>query len=164
MTTMDITRQTEAEGLARARELVQMILRDWDWMTWNELLADDIVLSLKLGSVGNSRLGDFGAVDGELQIVGVEDAKRALMSIYSELKNGFSITTEIVGGYDVALLGNFVVRATKEDSEASSSPIVLYMAFNSEGEIEKMTIAAIDLNPLAKAIRTAAQSGSYHLS
>jgi hypothetical protein len=164
MSTMDITRQTEAEGLAHARELVQMILRDWDWMTWNELLADAIVLSLKLGSVGNSRLGDFGAVDGELQIAGVADAKRALKSIYSELKNGFSITTEIVSGYDVALPGNFVVRTTKEDSEASSLPIVLYMAFNSEGEIEKMTIPAIDLNPLAKAIRAAAQSGSYHLS
>ena len=160
MTKMDMARSAEAEGLAGARELVQMVLRDWDWMSWNELLADEIVLSLKLGSIGIDQLGDVGAVDGNLRITGLEDAKRALKSIYSELKNGLAITTEIVSGYDAALLGSFTVYSTGESTEASSMPIVLYMAFNGEGKVEQMTIAAIDLHPLAKAICTAAQRGS----
>lgn len=162
MTTMDIARQMQAEDLARARELVQMILHDWDWITWNELLADDIVLSLNLGSIGIEQLGDFSVVDGNLQIIGLDNATRALKSIYSELENGLSVTTEIVSGYDVVLLGNFALHPTKENMEATSFPLVIYMAFNSEGRVEKMTIAAIDLHPLAKAIGTAAQSGIHH--
>jgi len=46
----NITPQMEAEDLAR--EAVQMVLRDWDWMTWNGLLADNIVPALDLGAVG----------------------------------------------------------------------------------------------------------------
>ncbi|HVP34245.1 MAG TPA: hypothetical protein VMT09_11425 [Steroidobacteraceae bacterium] len=39
-------REMEAESLARVRETVQGVPRDWDWMTWNQLLADDVALSL----------------------------------------------------------------------------------------------------------------------
>jgi hypothetical protein len=35
------------------------------------------------------------------------------------------------------------------------------LAFNPEGEIKKLTIAAVDLHPLAKAIRIAAQTGTF---
>ena len=78
MTTMDIARQTEAEDLSRARELVQMILHDWDLMTWNELLAEDVVLLLNLGSIGTERLGELSVVDGRLQTIGLESATRTL--------------------------------------------------------------------------------------
>jgi hypothetical protein len=95
----------EAEDLGRAREMVQMILRDWDWLTWNDLLADDVVLSLRLGA-GN-KAGAFGAAGGILQATGRDDPKSALKTIYSDLKNELSVTTEIVSGYDAVLLGNF---------------------------------------------------------
>jgi hypothetical protein len=68
------------------------------------------------------------------------------------------VTTEVVSGYDVALLGNLVVPTTKENEDDSSTPIALYLAFNPEGEIEKLTIAAVDLHPLTEAIRSAAQT------
>ena len=42
--------QMEADDLARAKNMVQMILQDWDLMSWNVLLADDVELSLKLGA------------------------------------------------------------------------------------------------------------------
>ncbi len=84
MTATDVTRRMEAEDLAHGKELVQMILRDWDWMTWNELLADDVVLSLKLGEGGG-----FGAVGGNLQVVGREDAKCALRASTVTLEAGF---------------------------------------------------------------------------
>jgi hypothetical protein len=34
------------------------------------------------------------------------------------------------------------------------------VAFNPEGEIEKLTIAAVDLHPLTNEIRSAAQTGA----
>ena len=89
-----------------------------------------------------------------------------MKSIYRDLKNAVSVTTEVVSGYDVALLGNMVVRATKDQDEDDirSLPIALYMAFNPEGRIQKLTIAAVDLGPLTKAIRSAAQTGALQSS
>ena len=150
----------EADELARAKDMVQMILQDWDFMSWNELLADDVVLSLRLEAAGFDRIGDIGGVGGNLQVSGREDVKRVLKSIYADLKNRTSVTTEVVSGYDVALLGNLVVPTTEEDEDDMWSPIALYMAFNPEGEIEKLTIAAVDLQPLTEAISSAAQAGT----
>jgi hypothetical protein len=62
---------------------------------------------------------------GDLHVKGRADAKRVLQSIYSDLESGLSVTTEIVSGYDVALVGNWAVRSTKENTEASSLPVVL---------------------------------------
>lgn len=159
MTTMDVARQMEAEDLARAREKVQMILRDWDLLSWNTLLADDVVLSISLGKADVDRGGDFGTLGGHVRVTGREDAKNVLKSIYDDLRSGLSVTAEVITGYDVALLGNLALRSTKENTDAASLPIVLYMAFDDEGKIEKMTIAAVDLDPLIEAIRAAVKSG-----
>jgi len=37
MSTTDVVRQMEADDLARAKTMTEMILQDWDLMTWNEL-------------------------------------------------------------------------------------------------------------------------------
>jgi hypothetical protein len=162
MTSIDTARQMEAEELAHAKDLVQMVLRDWDWLTWNDLLTDDVVLSIRLGAVGISQIGEFGAVGEKLQVTGREEVKRVLKSIYSDLRSGLSVTTEMISGYDVALLGNLALRSTKENTEDLSLPIVLHMAFDYEGKVQKMTIAAVDLNPLIEAIRSAVQSNAAH--
>ena len=81
--------------------------------------------------------------------------------MYRDLKNRTSVTTEVISGYDVALLGNLVVPTTKENEDDSSLPIALCLAFNPEGEIEKLTIATVDLHPLAGAIRRAAHTGVH---
>jgi len=148
-------RQMEAEGLARARETVQMVLRDWDWMTWNQRLADDVVLSLRLGTPAINWLGGPRGVTGHLQVTGREEAKRVLKSIYRDLRNGLSVTTEIIRGHDVMLLGTLAPRSIMENPNAPSVPIVLYLAFNDDGRVKKLTITAVDLHPLANAIREA---------
>ena len=125
MSTTDIVRQIEAENLARAKELTQSILENWDFATWNELLADDVVLNLRIASAGIDRIGDLNAAGGNLQIAGREDAKRVLKSIYGDIKRGLCVTTEIVSGYDVVLLGNMALGVP-----AKSWPIVIYMKFN----------------------------------
>jgi hypothetical protein len=137
--------------------MVQMILRDWDWLRWDTLLAENIALSVQLGAAGTHKPG------GNLQVTGRDDAKRALKEIYAGLREGLSITTEIVSGYDAILLGNFSRQSSNENAGDVSLPAVLYMAFADEGKIEKMTIAAADLSSLIEAIRAAAQSNAAHL-
>ena len=102
----------------------------------------------------------LGGVDGNLQVVGREDAKRVLRSIYGNIKSGLNVTAEILSGYDVTLLGNLTLPSTKEGCREKASPIVIYMEFTSEGEIRVMTIAVIDLRPLIDQIRSAAQTGT----
>jgi len=117
-----------------------------------------VVLSVRLDAIGIKQINGLGAVGGKFQVVGREEAKRVLKGLYGDLRSGLSVTTEIISGYDVALLGNFALRSTKEDTKAFSLPIAIHMAFDYEGKVQKMTIAAVDLNPLLEAIRAAAQS------
>jgi hypothetical protein len=155
-TEMPTAWRMESDDLARAKDVVQTILQDWDFMSWNVLLADDVVLSLKLGAVE-----DLGGVSGSLQVSGREEAKRVLKSIYRDLKSRTSVTTQVVSGYDVALLGNLVIPTTKENEDDRSLPLALYMAFNPEGEIDKLTIATVDLQRLTEAVRIAARTGAF---
>jgi hypothetical protein len=156
---VDVTRQIEAEDLAHAREMVQMILRDWNWLTWDTLLADNVALSLSLGAANINTAGEFRVAGGNLQVTGHENVKRVLQDIYGALRSGLSVTTEIVSGYDVALLGDLAARSTNENAETVTLPLVLYMAFSEEGKINKMTITAADLHPLIEDIRATAQRG-----
>jgi hypothetical protein len=160
MSTTDTARQLEAEDLARAKSMTQNILGDWDWLSWNELLADDVVLSLKLGSIGIDRIGGLAAAGGNLQVEGREDAKSVLKSIYDDMMRGLSVTTEILSGYNALLLGTLTLELTKETAVSGSWPIVIYMEFNPYGRISVMTIAAVDLQPLTDAIRNAAQTSA----
>ncbi len=164
MAMKDVARQIEAEDLARARRMVEMVLQDWDLSTWNQLLDDDVVLSISLGEVVGDRFGDLAAAGGNLTVRGREEAKRVLRSIYDDLLDALSVTTEVVSGYDVALLGRLAATSTRENGDMASLPIVLYMAFDDDGKITKMTIAATDLQPVTDAIRTAVESGAAKLS
>jgi hypothetical protein len=157
MSTAKIDWQPGSEDLALAKNMVKSILGDWDWISWNELLAFDVVLSLRMTQVGGE---DLQTVDGVLRVVGREEAERLLKRIYPSIKSGLCIITEILSGYDAVLLGNITLPSTKEGESEKASPIVIYMDFNSEGEIHVMTIAAIDLQPLADQIRCAALSGT----
>lgn len=158
MSTTDSAPPLEAEDLARARKMTQQILEDWDFTRWNDLLAVDVRLSVKMGSIDVDRVGSLAAVGGNLQVSGREDVKRVLESIYDDIRRGLSVTSEILSGYDVALLGNFELEGTEEGAGSQSWPIVIYMAFNAYGEIITMTIAAVDVKLLTDAIRRAVQT------
>jgi hypothetical protein len=160
MAMKDVGRQIEAEDLARARGMVQTVLQDWDLSTWNQLLDEDVVLTISLGEVAGDKFGDLAAAGGRLRVEGREETKRVLRRIYDDLLDGLSVVTEIVSGYDVALLGRLAVVSTKEDGDTKSLPIVLYLAFDDDGKVTRMTIAAADLQPLTEAIRTAVEKAS----
>jgi hypothetical protein len=157
MSTVKADWQPESEDLALAKDMVKSILGDWDWISWNELLAFDVVLSLRMAPVWGD---DLQTVDGVVRVVGREDAERLLRRIYPNIKSGLCIITEILSGYDAILLGSITRPSTKEGECEKASPIVICMDFNSESEIHVMTIAAIDLHPLADQIRCAALNGT----
>ena len=158
MSAADIAKMIEAEDLARAKDLTQSILQNWDFITWDELLADDVVLSMRMATVGIDRVGDFEAIGGNLRVVGRDDVRRLLKTIYSDIKRDLRVTTEFVSGYDVVLLGKIALPFFK-DLSAKTWPVAIYMSFDDDGKIRVMTISIIDLKPLADAIRTAAQTG-----
>ena len=155
MLTPDIARQLEAEDLTRAKDLTRNILENWNFSTWNELLADDVVLFLHLELVGVDRIGDLNVAGGNVRVVGREDAKRVLKCIYSDIKRDLRVTTEFLSGYDVVLLGNMALGGF-----GKSWPIVIYMGFNDDRKICVMTIAVVDLQSLTHAFLSAAKVGT----
>ena len=159
MSTTDIERRLEAEDLALAKSMIQRILRNWELTTWNELLAEDIVLSVRSGSIDFGQTDVLAKAHGNLQVSGRENARQVLMSIYGNLRRGLCVVTEIMSGRDAVLVGELSLESTKEDALPQSSPIVIFMEFNSRGRISVMTVAAVDLTPMIEAIRGAARSG-----
>jgi hypothetical protein len=157
MSTTNMDRQRAAEGLAHAKRIVETTLEGWDLLTWNELLADDVRLSLSFGAMDVGRLGDLRATGGSLDVRGKKQAKEVLQSIYSDLRTGLAVTTEVVSGYDAILLGNLAVQTSGEGFE--SVPVGVFMTFDPRGRVQEMTIAAIDVPALTDAIRNAARAG-----
>jgi hypothetical protein len=153
MSTINVERQPEAEDLARRKRITEAVLEGWDQLTWNELLADDIVLSLRLGRLVISRISELRGCGGVFQVIGQGQAKRLLKRVYSDLRNELSIKTEVIIGYHGILIGKLTVRKVGQDVEVF--PVVIYMALNSERKIKSMTVSIVDLQPLPEAIRNA---------
>lgn len=151
MSTKDVELQLEAEDLARTKRMIEAIVGGWDQLTWNELLADDIVLSLRLGTLDISRISELEGCGGDFQVAGQKQAKHLLNSIYSDLRKDLSVTTEVISGYHVILLGKLAARKAGHDVECL--PVVMYMALNSERKVQEIKIAIVDLQTLADAIR-----------
>jgi len=159
MSIADIGRQLEVEDLARAKDLTQSILDNWDFITWGELLADDVVLSVRLNAVGIDRIGDLNVARDNLRAVGRDDAKRVLKSVYADIKRDLRVTTEFLSGYDVALIGTMALGGF-----GKSWPMVIYMGFNDDGKISLMTISVVDLQPLFDTILSAARVGTLQVA
>jgi hypothetical protein len=158
MSTMDVARHVQAEDQARARRMTETTLEGWELLSWNELLADDVVLSLKLGAVDASRLGELDAAGGDLEATGRDEAKDVLRAIYSDLRKDLTVTTKVISGYEAILLGCLAVPKAGQDLE--TLPVGIYMAFNSHGKIREMTIAIVDLRAATDAMRNAVRNGA----
>jgi hypothetical protein len=138
-----------------------------DLLSWNELLADDVRLSLRLGTLDVSRLGDLQAASGNLEVFGKAQAKEVLQRIYGDLRKRLSITTEVVSVYDAIVFGNLAL--TTNDGGIESLPMGVFMAFDARGRavtipmygmgnsLNVATTAAILLNWLSQQLTGAAQ-------
>ena len=140
--------QTSQEHQAQARQMVQDVLNRWDWKTWDQLLADDVRLSLKLGSVMTDQSGQLAAVGLKADYNGREDAKKALKQVYGELKKNFTIDKEVVSGNEAVFVGD--LNVSQPQKQAQPIPMVVYLMFNDQGKIKQFTIATVDLQQLAQ--------------
>lgn len=154
MGNIDLDRQNEADRLAEAKTMVKRVVWEWDWLTWNQLLEEDVVLTLKMQAVGLASIDGFAAAKDGVEVSGRDDARN---TIYEELKTGVSITTEVVSGYDFALFGALRVTA---NGDLKSYPIAIFIEFNPEELIQVMTIATIDIDPFLESLKHAVQNGA----
>jgi len=70
MSTAEVERRLNATSLTHAKRMIETILEGWDLLTWNELLADDVVLSVRLGTAGMSQTGELPGLRANLQVTG----------------------------------------------------------------------------------------------
>jgi hypothetical protein len=140
-----------AEELAQAKHMVQRVLNSWDFQPWNQVLADDVTVNFKLGTVGVDSTGSPAAAGADLEAHGRENAKTLLKQVYGDLKKNVKIVGEVAYGYDVVLLGDLNVTTVKDNPQ--SLPIACFMHFNPKGKIEKLVLASVDTRPLLNAIR-----------
>ena len=63
---------------AQARKMVQEVLNHWNLTTWNELLADDVTLSIRLGTATKDSAGEPALLGLKIEYKGRDAAKKAL--------------------------------------------------------------------------------------
>jgi hypothetical protein len=155
MTPIDLARIDHIEGLAR--RVARLFTGDWDRAKWNELLADDVVLSIRPGTKCITQNCNV------THAFGCENALRVLETVHGEIRNGLSVNTKLVNGSDIVLLGNLARQSMVENTADAAIPIVVHLAFDKAKKLKKMTLAAINLNPLAEAIFAAVRNGVSHV-
>ena len=74
-----------------ARDMVQRVLDLWDYETWNQVLAPDVQVDLKLGTITTDSDGMPAALGADIQVNGRNEAKKALKQIYGDLKKNVNI-------------------------------------------------------------------------
>lgn len=75
-------------------------------------------------------------------------ARRMLKSISGGLSKDLSISTEIISGSHIILLGKLAAQ-----SRAQCMSVVIYMALTSEKKIQDMTIAIVDMQTITAAMK-----------
>ena len=142
----------EIKQLAQSRQMVQEVLNHWRFKTWNQLLADDVVFNVRLGTAAKDSAGDAVLLGLRAEYTGRDAVKKALREIYGDLHKDFQITTEIARGPDVVLLGELAVTAKGKASAAA--PIAVHMAFNKAGKVERIGIFSVDVRALAATLES----------
>jgi hypothetical protein len=143
----------EIKQLAQARQMVQDVLNHFDFKTWNQLLADDVVLNIRLGTATKDTAGDPALLGMKVEYKGRDAAKQALREIYGDLHKDFKVITQIAHGPEVVLMGELAV--TSKGKDPATLPIAVYMAFNPAGKIERMGIFSVDVRALVASLQTA---------
>ena len=139
MSSKDAERQLESNDLARTKWLMGTGLASCNPQNWNEWLADDVVLSLRLSAVDITRIDNLRGYSGVFRAVGKKQSRCVLNGISRGLSKDLSITTEVISGSHLILFGKVAARTAQIGSRYM--PVVIYMALNSQKKIQEMTIA-----------------------
>ena len=96
--------------------MVQDVLNHWNFKTWNQLLADDVVLNMRLGTATKDSAGDAVLLGMKVEYTGRDAVKKALREIYGDLRKDFQITTEVVHGPERRAVGRIGGNAERQGS------------------------------------------------
>jgi hypothetical protein len=143
MSANNVERQPETKDRAQVKQMIKTILKGWDHLTWNELLADDVILSFRSAKVDVSQLAALRGYSSVFQATGQKEVTHVLASMYGDLRKDMSVTTDFISGYHVILLGHLFVH--RMIGHIESFPMVIYMDLNLERKIQRMTIAVVSL-------------------
>jgi hypothetical protein len=138
MSSKDAERQLESNDLALTKWLMGKGLASCNPQNWNEWLADDVVLSLRLGAVDTPRIDNLRGYSGVFRAVGKKQSRHLLKGISIGLSRDLSITTEVVSESHLILLGKIPARTAQIGPR--HMPVVIYMALNPQKKIQEMTI------------------------
>jgi len=163
MTTKDLERPADSEASESERELVDFVMHHWRFMSWTELLSSDVVLTLKPGAIGIDEIAGTRVQDGVLRAEGRDDATRVLKAIYERLRDDFHITTKLISGFDLVLAGNLVLKSGREHGDDLVVPLAVFVTFEEEGKVARMSIFQLDLQPVVEALRNTALAGGGKL-
>ncbi|HEX7897147.1 MAG TPA: nuclear transport factor 2 family protein [Planctomycetota bacterium] len=127
-----LTQGSEEKNLATARKA----FLEWDSKTWDDALASDATLALKITGVREGAI-----VSASVGYKGREEVKAALEALYQDFKPETRIATRIVRGADVVFMGD--VSVSTSDGERKTLPIVAHLKFDDDGKIRHMTLVAV---------------------
>ncbi|MDE2112658.1 MAG: hypothetical protein KGJ79_16070 [Alphaproteobacteria bacterium] len=114
MTPGDHTQSAAAQLLGRA--IAELISTCWNTANWDGLLADEIVLSIKLGTAGLRYLDDPGTFTSNVLVTGRANALHILERVCNVLRARLSINTKLVTGREIVML-----RHLKADTQSADT-------------------------------------------
>lgn len=144
-------RRLEVEDLARTKWITGTGLASCNPQTWAGWLADDIVLSFRLGAVDTGNINERQGYVSSSRVIGERRCWRLLKTILDGPAEYLSITTEIISGPHIILLGQLLQQRRQAGTEPM--PVVIYMGLNWDKKIQGMTVAIDDIQIVAIATR-----------
>lgn len=168
--------QQQDEGMrSEALQKVRQVVDNWDAQAWDEVLAEDVSLSLRIADMVQSPDGGSSLVSIRTEVRGRDKVKQALQKLYEGYHKQITIKSELLGQNQAVLMGDVKVgegrerfrerqdgqapqgreQQPREGQEAQkqkddSVPFIMHMHFNQEGKIDRLNIASFDLKAVGQ--------------
>lgn len=156
-------RQQDTSMRSDSLRKVREVMSNWESKSWDEILAEDATLTLRLADVVQSADGTPALVALSTDVQGREKVKQALDDLYKQYHRQITITTEMLSGDEAILLGDVRLQSARkgqgqpskpadadqgkaaQKSADNTIPLTIYMHFNQAGKIDRMTVSSLDI-------------------
>lgn len=123
---------SKEQGHVRRSESLQKIrgiLDNWNSKSWDDILSDNVTLTLKVADVRRSDSGDISMVSLQREVQGKEAVKKALTDLNKNFRTETTIRSEMISGDEAVLLGDVTAtgqtksgQKTDESQQKSAGP------------------------------------------
>jgi hypothetical protein len=135
-----------SESLKQVRNAVEQ----WSSQSWDEVLADDVRLGLRMTQRTSREDGTTIMTSTRTDVIGKEKVKQALTKLHQEYGGRVTITSEFLSGQRAVLIGEVAPAGEGKGQDRPPSaedgvPVVILMNFDQERKIEQLTITSFSL-------------------